>query len=82
MFELFKPDFEAILLSVRELPPVQAILTKWAHYISVILWVPIDQVISASQRTQGNKGRKGISLVIVVETALKKQAGIKEWLQC
>ena len=22
MFELFKPDFEAILLSVRELPPV------------------------------------------------------------
>ena len=36
---------------------------SWAHYISVILWVPIDQVISASQRTQGNKGRKGISLV-------------------
>ena len=37
MFELFKPDFEAILLSVR--------------------------VISANQRTQGNKGRKGISLL-------------------
>ena len=62
MFELFKPDFEAILLGVRELPPFQAILKKWAHYTSVILWVPIDQVISASQRTQGNKGRKGISL--------------------
>ena len=26
MFELFKPDFEAILLSVRDLPPVKAIL--------------------------------------------------------
>ena len=36
-FELFKPDFEAILLSVRELPPVSAILKQWAHYVSEIL---------------------------------------------
>ena len=37
-------------------------MKKGAHYVSVILRVPIDQVISANQRTQGNKGRKGISL--------------------
>ena len=53
-----KPDVEAILLSVRELPLVLAFLEKWAHFLRVILWVPIDQVISANQSTQGNKGRK------------------------
>ena len=31
---------------------------------SEILWVPVDQVISANQRTQGDRGRKGISLEV------------------
>ena len=31
--------------------------------LRVILWVPFDQVVTANQRTQGNKGRKGISLI-------------------
>ena len=31
---------------------------KWAHYLRVMLLVPLDQ------GTQGNKGRKGISLVL------------------
>ena len=52
------------------------IIHKYLAFILYRLWVdgrlmpfrplfpcvPIDQVISASQRTQGNKGRKGISL--------------------
>ena len=33
---------------------------KWAHYSRVMLLVPLDQ------GTQGNKGRKGISLVPIV----------------
>ena len=36
------------------------------------LYGPIDQVISASQRTQGNKGRKGISLSIYLILAFLK----------
>ena len=48
---------------------------NWAHFLS--LRVAVDQVISANQRTQGNKGQKGISLVywysvIGVSTSIKE----------
>ena len=62
MPKLFRPDFEVILLIVRELPLLQAFLKNLAHFLRAILLVPIDQVISENQRTQGNKGQKGISL--------------------
>ena len=55
----FRLDFEAILLSARELPLISASLKKSAHLSRVILWVPIDKVISASRRTLdlGDKSR-------------------------
>ena len=37
MFKLFTPDFEAILLSVPELPPVLAMSKKWPQFLRVIL---------------------------------------------
>ena len=40
------------------------LLKKWAHFVRTMLWVAFGQVISANQRTQGNKGGKGISLLI------------------
>ena len=40
---------------------------NWAH---VILSVPIDQVIPANQRAQGNKGRNGVSLSLSVSELL------------
>ena len=40
---------------------------KWAHYLRVMLLVPLDQ------GTQGNKGRKGISLFVWSENGPKLQ---------
>ena len=34
MFKLFKPEFEAIFLSVRKLPLFESILKKWVHFFS------------------------------------------------
>ena len=62
MFKLFRPDFEAILLSVRELSLVSPILRKCARFLRVILCGGINKVISANKRTQGNKEWKGINL--------------------
>ena len=58
---------EAILESSQEQPTVKAILKKlihlWlTHFLRETLWATIDQVTSKSQRTQGNKERKGISV--------------------
>ena len=39
---------------------------KWAHFLRVMLLVPLDQ------GTQGNKGRKGISLVVWLVKVVQK----------
>ena len=57
MFKLFRSDFEAILLSVRERLLVQVILKKRAHFLRVILSI-IDPVISANQRRETRDERR------------------------
>ena len=42
-----------------------------AHFSELISWIPIDQVISGNQRTQGNKGQKGMSLVQNLKVVVK-----------
>ena len=37
MSKLFRPDGEAILLNVQELPLVNTILNKKAHFLRVVL---------------------------------------------
>ena len=37
MFKRFRPDFDAVSLSVRELSLIQAILRMWAYFLKVML---------------------------------------------
>ena len=45
---------------------------NWTNFLSVILRVPVDQVTSANQRTIGNEGRKGISLLKCQSSGLER----------
>ena len=57
MFQLFRPDFEAILSSVQELLLVKAILKKRPTFNSDIMspYWPSD---TSKSKNAGNKGRK------------------------
>ena len=51
MFKPFRPDFVAILLSVREVPVVARVVEGY-YYFMVMLRVAFDQAIPANQITQ------------------------------